>query len=430
MSRNEFYFLVLIFLSSLIGGCTDKSRTDKATGSVSVQIPVQSSATAYQLQVVELLGISNLKEMLGKYTRFFYAPGAVNDQLTGSSPIAHFAQSGGAFIPSDFTSIQMATIYYHMQQLAQFDEKVGAGGVNQWPRSVGLETHVNDGDSFRKNNAFYDGATDAMMFVPFTNQDLPISVNAGIIAHEHFHSLFYKIVLKAAVKNNRVLTNSASIHDDPGASSSAVTKMQKQPDSAAEKVLLYNEAYLRGINEGLADFWGWVYTEDVDFMKWSLPAFVGERSLTLNSFDVGHYQAKDYITSRIEDFQQNSSSVHDAILGYSYTIGTPHARFLKMLATISANENKISVSQAKVNVAQDVILFLQSMKQTMESLKDGDMIDAGSLFQFMADQKVKNRTLTDDSCQFILSYLNFSSDKKATMKCDHQDNQVVFAEVK
>lgn len=430
MSRNELYFLVLVFLSSLVGSCTDKSRTDKAEGSVSVQIPVQESATSYQLQVVSLLGISKLTEVAGKFARFFYAPGAADNQLTGMAPIAHFVQSGRTFIPSDYISTQMATIYFHMQQLAQFDEKVGAAGVNQWPRSVGLETQVSEGDSFRKNNAFYDGSTDSMMFVPFTNQDLPISVNAGIIAHEHFHSLFYKIVLKSAVKNNRVLTNSASIHDDSGFAPATDSKMQKPPDKAAQKVMLYNEAYLRGINEGLADFWGWTYTEDADFMKWSLPTYVSERSLTLNTFDVGHYQAKDYIISRIEDFQQNSDSVHDSILGYSYTIGTPHARFLKMLATISANENKISISQAKVNVAQDVILFLQSMKQTIETLKDGQMIDAASLFQFMADQKVKNKTLSDDSCQFILSYLNFSADKKATLKCDHQNNQVVFVEVK
>ena len=425
MSKKEYLFLLLILVSSFVASCSEKTTVEKAEGSVSVQIPVQDSAESYNLKTVTLLGISDLKTVAGEFVKFFYSPGSTGSELTGKAPVAHFAQTGAIFIPTDYISAQMATIYYHLQNLAAFDDQVGAAGVNSWPRAVGLQTIIKEDDSYRKNNAFYDGQTDAMMFVPFTNEDLPISVNAGIIAHEHFHSLFYKLVLKSAVQSNKVLTNAASIHDGPPLILKTASKMQTQNSELVEKAQLYNEAYLRGVNEGIADFWGWTYTEDVNFMKWSLPAYVGDRTLTLSDSDIGHYQTTTGIQLQIANFQAESSEIHNSIMSYSYTVGTPHARFLKMLTNVFANETKVSVGQAKLKVAQDVILFLKSLQQNLMALKEDQSLEADGLFQFMADQQVKNKTLTDQTCQFLVKYLNYSNDK-AVVQCDHKDNQVVF----
>lgn len=419
------YFLVSLVICGFFFGCTQKSRTEKAEGSVSVQIPVQADANHYELKTVELLGIKDLTTMDGAYAHFFYSPGSEGSQLTGSPPKARFVQSGHTFIPMDYMSGQMAALYYHMQNLATLDAKVGAGDVNQWPRAVGLETHVIEGDGFKQDNAFYDGQTDAMMFVPFTKSDLPISINAGIVAHEHFHSLFYKLVIKSAIAENKVLTGSASIHGEYQSNIGAALKMQKA-DQKSQKVLLYNEAYLRGLNEGLADFWGWTYTEDADFMRWSLPGYVASRSLTLSAEDIGHYQTKQNISQAIDGFAEQSEQMQNAIINYSYEIGTPHARFLKMLAQIQANESKVSVSIAKESVAQEVIAFLNQLKQNVSALKQNEMVDAGSLFQFIADRKVANKTLSTESCQFLLPYLNTSTDVKSNLKCDQKDGATIF----
>ncbi|MBC7467608.1 MAG: hypothetical protein H7256_16575 [Bdellovibrio sp.] len=425
MSKNEYCFLLLIFVSSFVASCSEKSNTEKAEGSVSVQIPVQDSADAYSLKTVTLLGIADMKTVAGSFTKFFYSPGSTGSELTGKAPMAHFAETGSVFFPTDYISAQMATIYYHMQNLAAFDNQIGAGSVNTWPRAVGLETIIKEEDGFRKNNAFYDGQTDAMMFVPFTNQDLPISVNAGIIAHEHFHSLFYKLVLKTAVQNNKVLTNAASIHDGASLELKPASKMQNQNTEAVQKVQLYNEAYLRGVNEGIADFWGWTYTEDINFMKWSLPAYVGDRTLALSESGIGRYQTKSGIEIQIDNFQATSSEIHNSIMSYSYTVGTPHARFLKMLTNIYANETKATIANAKLKVAQDVILFLKSLQQNLTSLKDDQGLAADGLFQFMADQRAKDKTMTDQTCQFLAKYLNYAAEK-SQVKCETKDNQVVL----
>lgn len=426
MSKNEYLFLLLVFVSFFAASCSEKSNTEKADGSVSVQIPIQDSAETYNLKTVSLLGIRDLKNVSGDFVKFFFSPGSNGTELTGKGPLAQFAKAGSVYIPTDFMSVQMATIYYHMQNLAAFDDKIGANGVNTWPRAVGLETIVKEEDRYKKNNAFYDGQSDAMLFVPFTRDDLPIAVNAGIIAHEHFHSLFYKLVLKSAVKNNKVLTNAASIHDAPKLELARATKMQNQNDALVEKAQLFNEAYLRGVNEGIADFWGWAYTEDVNFMKWSLSEVTGDRTLTLNESDIGSYKTNFSIQLKIGSLQNVVGDIHNYIMGYSYEVGTPHARFLKMLTTTIANENKISVADAKLKVAQDVVLFLKTLEGHLLSLKDDQHLEAVGLFQFMADQQVKNKTLTSQTCDLLVKYLNYSGEN-APQKCEQKDNQVVLS---
>jgi len=426
VSKNECYFLVLLFLSSIVGSCSSKNQTEVAQGDVIVQIPMQTSSSSYELKTVTLQQIQDLRHVSGGFAQFFYSPGATDSTLTGSAPVAHFAQKGATFYPLDYISAQMAAIYYHMQSLTSFNQKVNAADVNVGPRVVGLEARVFDNNREGTNNAFYDGSTDAMVFEPFTNTDLAISLNAGIIAHEYFHSLFFKLVLKQAYKNKKIITSSASIHGQGAIEfAQAVTKLRTQTEESDQDAALLNEAYLRGINEGLADFWGWVYTEDVNFMKWSLPSFVGPRVLTLSESDIGRYETKAKIRAKIEEFKAFSSEVHNSIIGYSYQIGTPHARFLKQLVTFEAGDLKIPVSEAKVKVASEVIEFLHSIQRKVTALKDGESMEGDEVFQFFADKNADNKALGDKTCQFLTSYLGAStSAQKSKLTCAKKDEVV------
>lgn len=423
--RQMRYAISWVVTSCALFSCSYKSNTDQASGNVLVQVPVQTSSSAYQLKTLQLLGIEQLREVSGAFVKFFYSPGSNGFNLTGQSPVAHFIKSGSVFIPSDFISTQMATIYFHMQSLAALDQQVGAGAVITWPRSVGLETQVEEAYGIRVNGAFYDGKTDAMMFVPFTNSELPISVNAGIIAHEHFHSLFYKLILKSAIEQKLVLSKSASIHDEKKIEF-IKTKMQVQdiPNDA----VLFNELYLRGINEGFADFWGWVYTEDTEFMKWSLPSYASERSLKLNAATTGQYVTKNKILDMLDN-AKFSDDIQGSLASYSYEIGTPHARFLKQLASIYSSDNQVSMTEAKIKVAQDLIVFLNSFKSNLSQLNQDQQINEKSVFQYFADQKIKSNTLTKASCEFLVQYLNFdtsSSDLSQKLKCSNSNNKILM----
>ena len=428
MHRKRSKSFVFIFLFILLNSCGRSTDVEKAEGTITVQIPVQESASAYRLEKVNLKGVQNLKEVSGEFARFFFSPGSTDNQLTGSSPLAHFAKSGSVFFPLDFVSTQMATIYFHMQNLAALDQTVGAEGINHWPRAIGLETQITEGTGIKNNNAFYDGVTDAMMFVPFTQTDLPISVNAGIIAHEHFHSLFYKIVIKKALANNKIAFSVVSTHPDPALIEAEPKKMQRPPKMLSEKnkTSLYNEVYLRGLNEGLADFWGWLYTEDPDFMKWSLPSFIQSRTLSLEHTLGGEYLTQDDIQNEIDDMVLKTDVPRAQLVNY-YKIGTPHARFLKEWVKFYADDAGVTIAESKIIIAKKIVTYLHSLEKTISALNENELLNASNLFRYIADDQVQNLKFSKKSCEFLIQYLNFQKvNTNELSQCVEKENRIIL----
>jgi hypothetical protein len=403
----------LIITPVLLFSCAKKSDVNEAQGDLSVQIGVQQSASAYTLQVVTLKGIEKLNEVAGQFARFFYSPGSTATSLTGTAPHAEFIHSGRFFVPSDNLSMQMAAIYFHLQSLAAFDKEVGADGVNRWPRAVGLETQIlngGDGANLQQNNAFYNGQTDSMMFVPFTGNNLPIAVNAGIIAHEHFHSLFYKTVIRVAFQAQKLSSPSASIHEEAQQPLNAKTGVPAGPVAVSDKerIQMFNETFLRGINEGLADFWGWVYTDDPEFMRWSLPDFQADRTLKLSLNSVGSFETKDKILRKVVEATQFYENPKAALINYSYQIGTPYARFLKQLSVLQATAKKVTIKESKKLVAQMVFSYIKGLGQKLQSLGDDEELDPSDLFNHVADLAKNHEMIHLDqpSCEFVAKYVS------------------------
>jgi hypothetical protein len=373
----------LVLVLFLMASCAPKSKLTDVNGDVQVKIPVSSQSgdsSEYQMSVVTLKSLSNLKEVAGFFAKFFFAPGLNQNQLVGDSPQARFVRTkDNVYLPVDSLSQQMATLYYHIQNLAEFSEKIGATGINSGPLKIGIETRVSDSDVLTKNNAFYDGQSDAMLFVPYSSTELPIAVNSGIIAHEYFHSLFYKIILKN-------FTEAA------------------KPDTKNKIQKTYNETYLRGINEGIADFWGWLYTNDDDFIRWSLSAYSKNRKLVLSEQAIGKFQTAEIILAKSEEAVLSSAQPSNYLSDYIYQVGTPHARFLKQF-TVMLSENGLDKSESKLQMAKVILDFLKMTAQQSLMLKSDETLPADLLFDFVASAKSKIK-MTESQCQFALAYVS------------------------
>lgn len=400
--------LILVVLAT---SCSQKSDVDNATGSVKVDVPVQKNSDSFIFKTVELFGIDSLKKVSGAFVNFFYSPGARGTQVVGDSPTARFVKVGDRFIPMDAITNQMAVIYYHLQNMAQLDDLVGAKGVNRWPRSVGLDTVLsNVSEQSQKNNAFYDGYTDSMMFLPYTADQLPISTNGGIIAHEHFHSLYYKIVIKKALENKNLKLFSrksmTSAHQLKSSQESIVFRGEKMilPETSlsnSEQISLANRVYLMGLNEGLADFWAWVYSDDANYIRWSLPSEKTNRSLELKPYEEGQYQTNPMISRYIGNLFSIYSNPDDYISGYIYLVGTPYARFLRQLTMLVAEQQSKSVSDVKIQIAKKVVKFLYSLAAQVSGAQPEQVFKTDDLFSFLGnDLDLKNTK----ACDFILKY--------------------------
>ncbi|MES3038777.1 MAG: hypothetical protein V4736_12790, partial [Bdellovibrionota bacterium] len=380
-------------------GCSGERPYQTASGHVAVKIPVVKKGV-FTLDIVDLFGITNLYEFEGDFARFFFSPRVENGQLAGTKAKARFLEVRGTFIPADQSSAEMASIYYHLQNLAKLDEAVGAGNVNTWPRSVAIQALVEDaGGKLRENNAMYDGITDSMAFVPYKSNDIPLSVNPGVIAHEHFHSLFYKLVTVPLIAEGVIPGQSdISLHAIES------NKFANSGKSAEQKIIrpsgdyqtdlreIYNWFVLKSLNEGLADVWGWSYTAQPDFIAYSIPSQKPIRSLKAS--DIPDFTPTIQTAEAVKLFQveQNLStsngrinmkkSRENLVNCCAYELGSSYARFFKAYADLKLNpESEDEFSAQAVNSRQEILKIIVRLLPLIknEMLNNGKEKDLNTL---------------------------------------------------
>lgn len=389
--------LVLIIVS-----CQPKSPLSEVTGNVNVLIPKPiDRSTNYTLEPVQLNDIKVLKEMRGNYAEFFYAPGSNQGTLFGTAPQARYSKAKqGFYIPLDVISSQMATIYYHLQNLIQLNESVDLQAVTRKPFQVGLEVRKADRDKlYEKNNAFYDGFSDSMLFLPMNSSELSLALNAGVIAHEFFHSIFYKKILgKVKLANKTIKAENIRTEQDD--------------------VDLFNLTYVRGLNEGLADFWGWLYTKDKNFMSLSFSGLQNDRSLNLQAGEVGIHQRAIDIQNRVDHALANSAETNELLLDYIYIVGTPHARFLRNLVDLETPGTATQKTMYRVESDEKkwihiVVEFLDQLGKELTTNSE-KAVSAARLFEYVGERSKQEDLLTQEQCTFVLHYLGDFDDSTQT----------------
>ncbi len=375
------YILSLLIFSS----CQPQTPISEAKGDVKVLIPIVGSDSE-KLTEVTLKNIQDLKEVSGSYVQFYYTPGAGEKKLTGGAPQARFIRTEkGVHVPADITTQQMFTIYYHIQNLQDLSVEISSDLKTNSPFQVGLNTKVSGNDSTGHNNAFYDGESDALLFVPYSLNSAPIAVNAGIIAHEYFHSIFYRLLYRNYLARQKVLS--------------------QQAGAEARNNLLFNETYIRGLNEGFADYWGWVYTTNTDYITASLPEYGEDRKMTLEPDKVGVIETQSDIENRVSEAQSLAFNPTEFLTGYTYKIGTPHARFLKDLTVRLSRDNQTGLAAAKMEMARLLYRYLVNVSIQTATFESVDKLTADHFFQYVAQPEKSGLALNPGQCDFVKQYV-------------------------
>lgn len=370
----------------LVLGCGREPDNHKISGDIKTRIPFTSEGGAYSLQAVSLSGVKSLYEFSGQYVTFFMSPSVANNKIYGHQPKTRFLKSGDVYVPEDVLSQQLAVIYAHFQRLAALDVELGAEGVNTWPRDVGVAVrYKNEQNKYESNNAFYDGGTDSMLVVPYTQENLPIAVNAGILAHEHFHSLYYKLVEKqvfktsAALHGQEVRVKVLNIVDKNFEISKPL------PEDNDSFTTEYHALFSRGINEGLADFWAWIYTGDPDFLLRSLPSEKDYRSLNIPEKSAEEFIFPNVEIWKMEVLNRTSGLGAKGCRGnrIAYCLGSKYARLLKHLSAVVQEARGLNSQQARKIVGTAVVKSLPMLKESLLNLKAGEYFDPSSYFSLL-----------------------------------------------
>jgi hypothetical protein len=345
--KKNILVILISFPVILQFGCQRRSNRWSPGESFKTQIIV-ATTFGTKFQVVDLLGIVNKSTLEGEIADYYFAPGEKNGKIMGEKPLAKFVESKGVFIPADQLSLQMVTIYYHLQELKKIE--LQATGLEKsiihWPRQVGLSVQVINAPDMKYDNAFYNGKIDALYFVPYKDSRLPIPLNLGIIAHEHFHSYFSYQVLNPLM-NQGILptqfensTNGNSLDD------------------------VYNFYILKIINEGLADVWGWLYSHDPDFVAISLTKVGSSRKLENesgffpNSLSTQN-QLRNEVSALVHICESNETR---CLTGDAYAHGTKLARTLKSFAQARMDSSKLSDSEMRSMMAREILKLIGELK--------------------------------------------------------------------
>ncbi len=392
MTRTR--LLILSSLSSVmmlfLSACIPAENSLSESKNIRVQIPVSDASVAsgttqidYSLKVVTLENIRSTTELQGQFAKFFYAPSSTEKSLAGLNPLSFFLKTAtDIYIPKNENTAFMATIYYHIQNLKKMSDLAGFVQEEK-PLSIGLATQVVD-PSMKTNRAFYDGNRDSILIVPYTKSELPIAVNSGILAHEYFHSLFFKtVLLKVQTTGNKKLSESLQLHLSEAKN---LFEIETVEDASMTVEELSNRIYLNSLNEGLADFWAWLYTKDSNFLKWSLAEFSEDRRLNVKP------EVKEY-----RNFQ-----------GSIYENGTQFARLLKSIA------DGLAEPQIMATVIKE---FLMQLSGDYVELKSEETLNTSSLFLFLGQSdKIK---LDVNNCDLLNKNVTKMQNEKS-YSCEKQ----------
>ncbi len=372
---NRFHFTVITSLIGLVLGTIGLPLTgcapiahddDQSQATYDLEIPLFTN-DQYEFKKVQISTLNNISSVSGQAAEFYYNPTVKNNVLDGTFPQAKIYKSNqGSLVAEDLKSLELLTLYYHFEKLMFFDQKMGVFYVNSWPRKIGLEARVLDKNNRpSKNNARYASAFDGYLFESFIRPDLNLTVNGGVIAHEHFHSLFNKLVLiPLSQKFNSELPKSPEdpSHSDRAANDSNTRQLVKSKSYEEIKnkkiqVTPYLETIVRGWNEGLADTWGWIYTGDTKFVERSL-SFEKSRDLSLNTQIIPEMNSLSF-------FMNSSVQSNSERLSYSYKLGSLHAR---MFYKIYLHKKKLS-SAPDIEIRQEIAkLIVELLPQMVNSL--------------------------------------------------------------
>ena len=374
-----------------------------------------------RIENIKLHGIHNLQKVSGDSAQFLMYPQLKGLEIRGLPPEAKFVRNDrGVFSPLNFLTAQMFSLYAHLERLLKLDEKLGVR-PQLGARTV-LITSLEESSSL-VDNAFYKADIDALIFIPYSQEGVPLSVNPGVIAHEHFHAQFHRRFYLPLVQK-KVLSPVLlkPLEGSSPSRSSGPEQITFQKLSTREQD--YFRIFIQGLNEGLADIWGWVYTGQSNFLAMSLPQVGSSRDIKPRlqpDSRVFPFKTKCSVfrdLGQIEALSQSSLKQNQFILGSAYSLGTEFARMFYLAAQISREDRKISSAQARLDLAHRLYDFLPTLAYAME--KTQLKLNPLDVFVIYAQE---SKELSPRECDFWQRFLNTSvNDTDAGFVCRPRPN--------
>lgn len=298
ISWKQSLFLPLLFFIS----CNPFPQRNRL--SHTIWIPWPNAQGQYSVQKVQVDTVSSWSPLRGSAAKLQSHGTLRGDILSSQEVVMEFTQDrSGVMIPLTQFSVEVSSIYANFERLQKKDIELGIPEADV-ARKVFIRFRSRNSGLPLANNALYFLDNDSFFIMPYESNKLPISVNGSILAHEHFHSIFARLLLRPLIKEGKlqgknVLSFLTEPHDtnelvnyvkNGDVSSESTPTLKPNPEetskvnpfseedntnklispSSPKQIKHVNMVFIMALNEGLADVWAWLYSHNPCFIAPSL----------------------------------------------------------------------------------------------------------------------------------------------------------------
>lgn len=284
MKRHLKFLSFFMIFSGVLPAC---QKVEPDGGSYKVRIPLDDGSGNYRSSEVELRTVSNLQTMEGAAVHV-KAKGHIIEKSgddgkgldidMGKVPTAQFVKVNGVYIPADIDSLALTTAIYNLEKVKILTDTLLGNTEPSKPVDVIYDANVllNDSSGEQKrmvNNAAYISQKDFFIIVPYEMEKIPLGMNGGVLAHEYGHKVFSHITkneLDRAVASGSVTASDAAEIQKvfSNVSLSEWKARDANPSTTSEVTdLKANDVMVGSINEGFADYIGYLHSGNPSFIS-------------------------------------------------------------------------------------------------------------------------------------------------------------------
>ncbi len=311
---------IFAIFTALLMGCADSGQ--KCGNKVLALWPTE--AGDYKFQEITLSTLNDPYSLSGGAAKIYFEALIGGGGFSGKVARPRFTRAGDLCVPMDSASAMAVSMYARFEHLLKFEASLGTLDMLQWPRKVGLDIHVRSNDGMTHNNAHYFGQGDSIAVLPYNLQGVPLGLNPGVMAHEHFHGHFQKQVIDPINLRLRPAFDAESLFYSGFHSAFAKATVEDLDRVDTRSARGLNSFVLRAWNEGLADFYGGIYSKNPRYFKDSLPTLENARALDA--------RVREFMSAKSLQMIAARSVGPQPLVSNSYDQGAVLARVLFTLA--------------------------------------------------------------------------------------------------
>lgn len=354
MSRVNAKRYCLLLIAVLLGITLVSCEKDHQSGPITYILPWPDQTGEYRIQEVELHTIRHADRLEGSAAKIYLKSGIKDGGFQGEVARPRLIKkSKRRYVAADYESALAIAVYAHYERFMLWDQELGIDSDLSWPRKVGIEMNMRTKAGDREhNNARYVAKWDVTLVAPTSVDGLPMALNGGVLAHEHFHAHFHSRAIRYLNEN-----------------------WAAGKDLSGNEVRDANVYLIRSWNEGLADFWGYLYTQDPRFM---VKTFVREY----------HVRQLDEGSSHIPDASEFKSRIDGKVKDdcvkptcQIYRVGTRVARVLKQLFDSAALSKGSDLDESELSLARQLMDSLPVLAQRISQNKDDKVFNPNWIFE-------------------------------------------------